>query len=95
MKFRGQATCDIFNGDDTEAARRALPQELHARAGRLLDRINAAAHPADLRTPRGNRLHQLVGDRAGQWSVSINDTYRICFAWENDEATDVEITDYH
>jgi len=61
----------------------------------LLDRINAATMPADLRTPRSNRLRKLDGDREGQWSLSINDQFRICFGWEHGRATRVEITDYH
>jgi proteic killer suppression protein len=72
-----------------------LPRELHDKAGGLLDRISAATVPADLRIPRGNRLHALKDDREGQWSVSINDQYRICFGWENGHATNVHITDYH
>ena len=49
----------------------------------------------DLRIPAGNRLEPLKGNRRGQYSIRVNDQYRICFVWENDEAVDVEITDYH
>jgi proteic killer suppression protein len=49
----------------------------------------------DLRTPPGNRLERLWGNRAGQWSMRVNDQYRICFRWEDGYADDVEITDYH
>jgi proteic killer suppression protein len=86
---------DIFDGVDSQKARGTLPRELHDKAGGLLDRISAATVPADLRIPRGNRLHALKDDREGQWSVSINDQYRICFGWENGHATNVHITDYH
>ncbi len=90
------ATTRIFNnGKDTQRARHALPPELHEKAGQLLDRIAAATSPADLRVPRANRLHQLKEDREAQWSVSINDQYRICVAWEDGRAVNVEITDYH
>jgi proteic killer suppression protein len=95
MIIRDQGTLDIFDGEDSRKARFILPPELHAKAAGLLDRLNAAVTPEDLRAPKGNRLHKLSGDRAGQWSVSINEQYRICFKWGNGEATDVEITDYH
>lgn len=49
----------------------------------------------DLRSPPGNRLEALSGDRAGQWSIRINDQWRICFRWQNNGAEDVEIVDYH
>jgi hypothetical protein len=60
------ATQNIFDGEDTQKARDVLPSELHIKARGLLDRLNAATKPSDLRAPRGNRLHQLEGDRAGQ-----------------------------
>jgi len=94
MKIADDGTRDIFDGADTADARRTLPRELHAKAARLLDRISAATQAADLRTPVGNRLEKLKGDRAGQYSVRINDHYRICFAWVG-EAIGVEIVDYH
>ncbi|AWH52524.1 hypothetical protein C1924_04735 [Stenotrophomonas sp. ESTM1D_MKCIP4_1] len=50
---------------------------------------------SDLRAPPGNRLEQLQGDRQGQFSIRINDQYRICFRWEDGDAYDVEVTDYH
>ena len=93
MKIADSGTQDIFDGSDTADARRTLPLELHTKAARLLDRISAATQPADLRIPIGNRFEKLKGDRAGQYSVRINDQYRICFAWDG-EATGVEIGDY-
>ncbi len=95
MRFGDQATQDIFVGIASKEARRALPPELHEKAGRLLDRLRAAGTPMDLQTPRGNRLEKLTGGRAGQYSIRINDQYRICFRWEKDEAVGVTITDYH
>jgi proteic killer suppression protein len=95
LKFRDRGTEDIYEGEDTAAARRALPAELHDKAGRLLDRLSSAGALTDLCVPRGNRLEKLAGDREGQWSVRINDQYRICFVWVNDHAEHVEITDYH
>jgi proteic killer suppression protein len=90
-----QGTQDIFDGEKSQKARDILPLELHDKGRGLLDRINAATQPADLRTPRGNRLHKLKADREGKWSISINDQYRICVHWEAGRATQVEITDYH
>lgn len=57
--------------------------------------IEAAAVLADLRSPPGNRLHALKGDRRGQHAIRINDQWRICFTWKAGAAEDVEITDYH
>lgn len=62
---------------------------------RKLDQIDASVRIDDLRAPPGNRLERLRGDRAGQWSIRINDQWRVCFRWENGEALDVEIVDYH
>lgn len=63
-------------------------------AHRKLDMLNAAHRLEDLRSPPGNRLEALRGDREGQHSIRINDQWRICFVW-NDGAEDVEIVDYH
>jgi len=57
--------------------------------------IDAAETLQDLRVPPGNRLEELSGDRAGQHSIRINEQWRICFRWEDDNAHDVEIVDYH
>ena len=57
--------------------------------------MDAAEALQDLRIPPGNRLERLVGDRAGQYSIRINDQWRICFRWDRGDAYDVEITDYH
>lgn len=62
---------------------------------RKLTMLAAAAVIEDLRIPPGNRLEALRGDRAGQWSIRVNDQWRICFRWENGDACDVEICDYH
>jgi len=64
-------------------------------AQRKLDQIDAASSLDKLRTPPGNRLEALKGDRSGQHSIRINDQYRICFVWKDDGAHDVEIADYH
>ncbi|HEY3917529.1 MAG TPA: type II toxin-antitoxin system RelE/ParE family toxin [Stellaceae bacterium] len=64
-------------------------------AARKLDMLNAAANLNDLRSPPGNRLEALAGDRAGQHSIRINDQYRVCFEWTEQGPANVEITDYH
>ena len=64
-------------------------------AARKLDQLHAAVQLTNLRAPPGNRLEALVGDRAGQHSIRINDQYRLCFVWKEDGPHDVEITDYH
>jgi proteic killer suppression protein len=64
-------------------------------AVRKLDRVMNITRLDDLRVPPGNRLEPLKGDRAGQWSIRINDQYRICFSWDGTQAHAIEITDYH
>jgi len=72
-----------------------LPRDIQQVALRKLRMINNAKNMNDLRVPPANRLEKLKGDREGQYSVRINDQWRICFAWRNGDAYDVEITDYH
>lgn len=62
---------------------------------RKLEQLDLALIIDDMRAPPGNRLEALKGDRAGQWSVRINDQWRVCFRFKNGEALDVEIVDYH
>lgn len=62
---------------------------------RKLDMLAAATTVETLRVPPGNRLEQLSGDREGQWSIRVNDQWRICFRWVGSNAVDVEIVDYH
>lgn len=62
---------------------------------RKLEQLDLAQIVDDMRAPPGNRLEALKGDRAGQWSVRINDQWRVCFRFENGNALDVEIVDYH
>jgi proteic killer suppression protein len=74
---------------------RRIPTEIRRRAAMRLIQLNAATRIEDLRQPPSNRLELLRGDRAGQWSVRINDQWRVCFRFENGDAFDVEIVDYH
>jgi toxin HigB-1 len=89
-----------FAGRDTELVwqgvrSRRLPDDVQRAGLRKLLYLNRAKVIGDLRAPSGNRLEQLRGNRAGQWSIRINDQWRICFRWEDGDAKDVEIVDYH
>jgi toxin HigB-1 len=74
---------------------RKLASDMQTVALRKLRLLHAARVLADLRVPPGNRLEALKGDRAGQWSIRINDQWRICFVWEEGGPGRVEIVDYH
>lgn len=94
VSFKNRGTEDVFDGINSKVARRTLPSQLHARAGRTLDQMNAAISLDSLGLP-GLRLEKLSGDRSGQHSVRINDQYRVCFRWTAVGPEDVEIVDYH
>ena len=72
-----------------------FPPEIWERALRKLEYIDLATRVDDLKVPPSNRLHKLERDRAGQYSISVNDQWRVCFGFEDGDACDVEITDYH
>ncbi len=74
---------------------RRLPQDLQRVAFRKLRMLNRARSPEDLRVPPANRLEALKGNRKGQYSIRINDQWRICFVWQEGDAFRVEIVDYH
>lgn len=74
---------------------RKLPTDIQARALRKLRQLDASLNFDDLRIPPSNRLEALSGDRMGQYSIRINQQWRLCFRWENGTAFDVEIVDYH
>lgn len=74
---------------------RRLPDDVQRIGLRKLLYLNRARVISDLREPPGNRLEQLKGSRKGQWSIRINDQWRICFEWNDGDATHVEIFDYH
>ena len=94
VSFKDRGTEDFFDGEDSKAARKTLPSNLHDRAGRTLDQLSAAVSLDSLSLP-GLRLEKLKGDRAGQHSIRINDQYRVCFRWTDNGAENVEIVDYH
>ncbi len=93
--FHDQATEDIFNGVNSKIARKCCPQRIWAIAVRKLDQLDSAQSLDDLKVPPGNRLEALSGDRAGQYSIRINNQYRICFVWGDSGPSRVEVTDYH
>ncbi len=72
-----------------------LPSNLQRAALRKLTMLDAAETLEDLRVPPGNRLERLSRDREGQYSIRINERWRVCFAWRNGDAYEVEIVDYH
>lgn len=78
-----------------EGRSKRLPSDVARRALRKLELVDNAVTILDLRMPPGNRLHALKGDREGQYSISINGQWRVCFLFEADGAYDVEICDYH
>ena len=88
--FRNKDTQVLFEG---RCPRRW--QAIRQTAERKLAQLHAAATLDFLRSPPGNRLEALKGDRAGQWSIRINDQWRVCFRWANGDVFDVEIVDYH
>jgi proteic killer suppression protein len=89
--FKDKETEKIFKRNFS----RKLPQDIQQIAFRKLRMLNRAVTINDLRIPPGNKLEQLHGDRKGQYSIRINDQWRICFEWVNGDAYNVEITDYH
>ena len=93
--FGDLGTEDIFHGHITKRARATCPEEIWSIARRKLDQIHAAGRLQDLAVPPGNRLEKLKADRVGQWSIRVNDRFRVCFRWEEGAAEDVEIVDYH
>lgn len=72
-----------------------LPAQLHRRALKKLYILHGVLTLENLAVPPGNRLEKLRGDRQGEYSIRINDQYRICFSWRDGNARDVEVTDYH
>ena len=89
--FRDRETERIWHGEFS----RRLPHEIQEVARRKLRMINNARTVVDLRVPPANRLEALKGGRAGQYSIRINDQWRICCRFANGQASDVEIVDYH
>jgi toxin HigB-1 len=91
QNFKDKETQKIFE----RLRSRKLPSDIQQVALRKLRMINRAETLQDLRVPPANRLERLVGDQEGQYSIRVNDQWRICFEWQDGEALDVEIVDYH
>jgi toxin HigB-1 len=89
--FRDKATEAVFNGERPKG----FPAALVKVARRKLRYLNAAGDLGDLRSPPGNHLEALAGDRKGQHSIRINDQFRVCFVWTAEGPAEVEILDYH
>jgi proteic killer suppression protein len=91
QSFRCAETEKIFNGERS----RHFPANIQSVMHRKLLMLDAAAELVDLRVPPGNRLEALKGDRKGQFSIRVNDQWRVCFRWTEAGASEVEIVDYH
>ncbi|MGD0801493.1 MAG: type II toxin-antitoxin system RelE/ParE family toxin [Terracidiphilus sp.] len=90
-----QSFKDAWTKELYESGSRRQWANIRAVAKRKLDQMGTASSLDDLRSPPGNRLEALKGDRSGQHNIRINDQFRICFVWKDDGAHDVEIADYH
>ena len=95
VDFADAATEDVYEGRPRKAARKVLPQNLMAAARRKLFQIATVSSLDELRVPPGNRLEALRGERVGQYSIRINDRYRICFRWNDGNPDQIQIVDYH
>lgn len=91
VSFKDRETGFLWRGERS----RRLPPWIHGAALRKLRMLNQAMNLAELAVPRGNRLEALGGNRLGQFSVRVNDQWRICFRWTERGPEDVEIVDYH
>lgn len=89
--FKDKQTEAIFRGEFVKG----IDGQIQQRARERLKYLHAAGDLRDLMMPPSNRLEALKGDRKGQFSIRVNQQWRICFRWENGDASDVEITDYH
>ena len=93
--FRDSATQDVFDGRSSKKARRAIPRTLWDVAARKLEQLDSVIALDELRIPSKNRLEALKGNRRGEYSIRINDQYRICFVWTEFGPKNVVIVDYH
>ena len=92
--FADSTTEDIFDGLRSRAARR-ISSELWPRVRRVLDQLNTVEGVEEMRTPPGNRLEKVRGDRSGQWSVRVSDQFRVTFRFAEGHAWEVRVEDYH
>ena len=89
--FVSRSATEIWDGGRS----RALPPDIQGRVRRKLRMLKNASALQDLRAPPNNRLEKLSGNRAGQFSIRVNERWRICFRWDDGDAYDVEVVDYH
>ncbi|WEZ84209.1 type II toxin-antitoxin system RelE/ParE family toxin [Rhizobium sp. 32-5/1] len=89
--FKDKLSLSVANG----SVKKGFPADLVRRAQQLLALLHTTTDLKDMMSPPGNRLEKLSGDREGQYSVRINQQWRICFSWSEGGADDVEIVDYH
>jgi proteic killer suppression protein len=89
--FADKRTQELYS----KGTAKRFPPDVAARAARKLEYLDLATQLTDLKAPRSNRLHALSGDRNEQYAISINDQWRICFRFEDGDAYDVEVCDYH
>jgi toxin HigB-1 len=94
QSFADDTSADLFRERNTRPARR-VPRELWRGVQRKLRLIDAASRLDDLAVPAGNRLELLKGDQVGRHSIRVNDQYRVTFRWENSNAYEVRVEDYH
>lgn len=92
VSWRSEAARLVLDGQNPG---KRFPADLIKATRRRLERMNVAKSLEDLRHPPSHRLHKLTGDREGQWSISVNDQFRICFVWGADGPEEVEFVDYH
>ena len=95
QSFKNKGTEDIFNGKNTKEARKLCPRSLWNVAARKLDQLDSVQIMEELRVPPGNMLESLKGNRKEEYSIRINEQYRICFKWSEAGPNSLEITDYH
>jgi len=93
--FKNKGTEDIFYGRSSKAARKVCPTVLRNVVSRKLDQLDSVTSLTDLSVPPKNMLEALKNDRLGQYSIRINNQYRICFKWADSGPEEVEIVDYH
>jgi len=93
--FKNFGIEDIFNGKNTKEARKLCPRSIWKIAFRKLDQLDSVTTLEELRIPPGNMLEALKGKRKEEFSIRINEQYRICFKWSETGPKSVEITDYH
>ena len=95
LSFKNKGTEDIFNGKNTKEARKLCPHSLWSIVSRKLDQLDSIQILEELRVPPGNMFESLKGNRKEEYSIRINNQYRICFKWSETGPNSVEITDYH